>query len=609
MSEINDKDLWEIDTGIEEFTLEKARNPKAAALRLLRHLYRQKAKFYVILLSVIISTGVTVCAPLVVGQAIDLLYQGFKAGTPFSAYAGDIGKKLIILAVLYLANSAFTYMAQYHMAGISQTLTLSLRNAITLKFSRLPLKHYDANRKGDLLSRATNDLERIADSLQEGMLQFITSAVTVAAAVIIMLVISPLLTFIMIATLLISLLATGRLASKIEQRFADNQQALGKLNGMIEEAFSGHSLIKALNREEASLAAFREINNRLMHTNSKSQFLVHAVSPLIRVIGKLGYIAVAALGGIFVVNGTASLGRIQAFVQYVDMCLEPTTEASYVWSMMQSAVASAERVFELLDAPEEKSDSSNKVLVKPKGKVEFEHVSFGYHAEALLIQDLSLSVTAGDTIAIVGPTGAGKTTLINLLMRFYEIETGRITIDGMNICQLNRGHLRKIFGLVLQDTWLFQGTIRDNIAYGRPGASLEEISAAAKAAYAHHFIQTLPQGYETILEEDGANLSQGQRQLLTISRAILAEPVILILDEATSSVDTRTEAEIQKALKRLMEGRTSFVIAHRLSTIRDADRILVMKDGAIIEQGNHTGLMSQQGFYKELYNSQFACQS
>ncbi len=355
------------------------------------------------------------------------------------------------------------------------------------------------------------------------------------------------------------------------------------------------------------MAAFREVNGQLVKTSWRAQFSVYAVSPFVKILGKTGYVAVAVLGGIFAVNGTLSLGRIQAFIQYVDMCLEP---AAYVISMMQSAVASAERVFDLLDAPEEVADSAgNSAIVKPKGKVDFQHVSFGYHEDALLMKDIQLSLNAGETVAIVGPTGAGKTTLINLLMRFYELQGGRITVDGYDISRLNRGHLRRMFGMVLQDTWLFHGTVQDNIAYGDPNATQEEIMEAAKAARVHHFIQTLPQGYRTMLDEDGSNLSQGQRQLLTIARAILAKLAILILDEATSSVDTRTEAEIQKAMKRLMQGRTSFVIAHRLSTIRDADRILVMKDGTIIEQGNHLELMSQKGFYEELYNSQFAAKA
>lgn len=598
------------DGGLDEYSVEKARNPKLTTKRLLRYLFKQKAKFIVILLSLIISCGLMIAAPLVVGQAIDILFKGIQSNTPFSALAGDIGRILTVLGLLYLFSSVFSYIAQYFMAGVSQTLTLTLRQEISLKLSRLPLHYYDSHQKGDILSRATNDLERVGDSLQEGLMQLINAVITIVAAVVIMMTISPTLTLIIIAVLSASLFVTGKLSPKIEKRYADNQQTLGSLNGVIEETFTGMALVKAFNREEASMAAFREINGQLVKTNWRAQFSVYAVSPFVKILGKTGYVAVAVIGGVFAVNGTLSLGRIQAFIQYVDMCLEPAHEAAYVMSMMQSAVASAERVFDLLDAPEEVPDTAgNSMIVNPKGKVEFQHVSFGYQEGSLLMKDIHLSLNAGDTVAIVGPTGAGKTTLINLLMRFYELQGGRITVDGYDISRLNRGHLRRMFGMVLQDTWLFHGTVLDNIAYGDPNATQEEIMEAAKAARVHHFIQTLPQGYRTMLDEDGSNLSQGQRQLLTIARAILAKPAILILDEATSSVDTRTEAEIQKAMKRLMQGRTSFVIAHRLSTIRDADRILVMKDGTIIEQGSHHELMSQKGFYEELYNSQFAAKA
>jgi ATP-binding cassette subfamily B protein len=497
----------------------------------------------------------------------------------------------------------FVYIGQRLMADVSQNLTMGLRKELSSKLNRLPLKYYDSHKKGDILSRATNDLERIADSLQEGLLPLIKAAVTI----VIMLFINPFLTLIIVTALALSLFVTAKTSSKIEKRYANNQQALGELNSMIEETFTGQIIVKAFSRENQTLEDFRNVNQKLCDANRKAQFSVYAIYPLLTILEKISYVAVAVVGGIFVVNGAVTLGNIQAFIQYVHMCLEPATEASYILNMLQSAIASAERIFDILDEPEEIPDSpESKTIENPMGKVAFEHVKFGYRDDSILMKDINISMNTGDKIAIVGQTGAGKTTLVNLLMRFYEIQDGRITIDGVDTRELRRGNLRKMFGMVLQDTWLFHGSIQDNIAYGRPGAGMEQVALAAKAARAHHFIKTLPQGYQTILDEDGSNISQGQKQLLTIARAILADPSILILDEATSSVDTRTEAEIQEAMKQLMQGRTSFVIAHRLSTIRDADLILVMQNGTIVEQGNHKGLMARKGLYEQLYNSQFA---
>jgi ATP-binding cassette subfamily B protein len=433
--------------------------------------------------------------------------------------------------------------------------------------------------------------------------------VTILLAVVMMLTISPVLTAVVIVTLGISAFITSKYSVTMEGRFAQNQKTLGELNGMIEETFTGQMVIKAFGKEDDTMQAFVEVNNRLYDTSRKSQFFSGAISPLIRFIGKLGYVVSAVVSGVFVVNGTMSLGGILAFLQYGDQCSEPMTQISSIFNMLQSAVASAERVFELLDAEEETFEpASANAAGSFEGDIRFEHVRFGYSEEKILMNDVNLDTKAGQMIAIVGPTGAGKTTLVNLLMRFYEIQGGRILLDGADIGKMNRSVLRASFGMVLQDTWIFQGTIRDNIAYSRMDAGMDEIISAARTARADHFIRTLPQGYDTILEEDGSNISQGQRQLLTIARAVLADPRILILDEATSSVDTRTEAEIQKAMSRLMKGRTSFVIAHRLSTIRDADLILVMKDGTIIEQGNHQELLNQRGFYAKLYYSQFTSQ-
>ena len=437
-------------------------------------------------------------------------------------------------------------------------------------------------------------------------MQFIITIVTIIGAVTLMLVISPLLTLIAFVMIIVGMVITALVARRSQHCFARNQKTLGELNGHIEEFFTGQVVIKAFNREDASTQTVEEVNERLYAASRNAQFITFAVNPLIRLMNQIGYVLIAVMGAFFVIQGRLSLGVIQAFFQYVNQASEPITEAAYIFNSMQAAIASAERVFEVLDEEDEVPDiSPAKALTEPKGDVRFEHVRFGYSPNRLLMKDISIDVKAGEKIAVVGPTGAGKTTLINLLMRFYELDGGRILIDNIDIRDLRRGDLRSQFGMVLQDTWLFGGTIEDNIAYGRKAATREEIVHAAKAARADHFIRTLPQGYQTILNDEASNISQGQRQLLTIARAILADPAILILDEATSSVDTRTELEIQKAMDHLMKGRTSFVIAHRLSTIIDADHILVMKNGTIVEQGTHLGLLAQNGFYADLYNSQF----
>lgn len=611
MKENTNQEIKTMDNGIDDISIERAKNAKGTTRRLIKHLSKQKFKFLAILISVLISSFLTIAAPLVMGKAIDQLYkvakESIESGTKFnmniSAITGTIG----ILLIIYLLTSLFKYFEQYMMSGIAQNLTLGLRKDLSHKLNHLPLKYYDSHKKGDILSRATNDLERISDSLQEGLMQLITSVVTITIAIIIMVTINPIITLIAMMMLGVSMLITTRISHKIEHYFAENQRILGELNSSIEETFTGQLIIKAFSREKESLEAFRDMNEKLYDANRKAQFYTYSIAPFIRVIEKIGYVIIAVVSGVFAVQGTMTLGSIQAFLQYVNMCSEPMTEISYILNMLQSAVAASERVFEIMDEVEETPDTPNtKLIENPKGKVVFEHVRFGYSNEAILMKDININLKAGDKIAIVGPTGAGKTTLVNLLMRFYEIQGGRITIDGVDIKEMSRSSLRTMFGMVLQDTWLFHGSIKDNIGYGCPDASLEEVVLAAKAARADHFIRTLPQGYETILDEDGSNVSQGQKQLLTIARAILANPSILILDEATSSIDTRTEVEIQKAMKNLMKGRTSFVIAHRLSTIRDADLILVMQKGTIIEQGKHQELIDKKGFYEELYNSQFA---
>lgn len=610
MSENNSPEISAFDLGMEN-SVERAKNAKLTTKRLLKYLFQQKTKLFFILITVLVSSALTIAAPLIMGRIIDQLAVGIKAslltGVKFQVDITTIGKTILILLGVYIFTALFIYLQQFNMASVAQTLSLVLRKEISQKLNRLPLKYYDAHKKGDLLSRATSDLEKVADSLQQGLMQLITSAVTIVAGVIIMLIIQPILTLITLAALVLSMIITTNIAQKVEGHFAENQKHLGELNSLIEESFTGQVVVKAFSGETKTIDAFAEVNEQLCNANRKAQFTAFSIEPLIRFIGKIGYAVVAVVGGIFAVQGTITLGSIQAFFQYVDMCSEPMTQISYILNMLQSAVASAERVFELLDEEEEVPDLENtKHLAQVYGKVTFENVTFGYRENAALIENMNVAVKPGSTIAIVGPTGAGKTTLVNLLMRFYEIQSGAIKIDDVNITEFQRGSLRKMFGMVLQDTWIFQGSIQDNIAYSRPDATLDEVIAAAKAAHADHFIRTLPQGYQTILNEDGSNVSQGQKQLLTIARAILANPSMLILDEATSSVDTRTETEIQKAMKQLMQGRTSFVIAHRLSTIRDADLILVMQNGSIIEQGNHQELLRKKGFYEELYNSQFA---
>lgn len=610
MNENTNQEIETFDIGMDN-SVDRAKNAKATSRRLLKYLAKQKFKLLAVLITVMVSSALNLVAPLVMGQVIDQLTKGIKesltTGIKFIVDFNTIGRTVILLLVIYILTSLFIYFGQYLMSGVAQTLTLGLRKELSQKLNRLPLRYYDCHKKGDILSRATSDLERVADSLQQGMMQLISSSVTIVAAIVIMLSIHPLLALITVFTLALSMFITTKIAHRVEGHFADNQKYLGELNSTIEEAFTGQVVIKAFSGEAKSVEAFQKVNGQLCDANRKAQFTAFSIEPLIRFIGKIGYVIVAVVGGIFAVQGTMTLGNVQAFIQYIDMCSEPMTQISYILNMLQSAVASAERVFELLDEEEEVPDLQNsKQLKNARGEIAFEHVRFGYLKDKVLMEDINIHFNSGDTIAIVGSTGAGKTTLVNLMMRFYEIQGGRITIDNVNIEEFSRGTLRKMFGMVLQDTWIFQGSIKDNIAYSRPDASLDEVILAAKAARADHFIRTLPQGYQTILNEDGSNVSQGQKQLLTIARAILANPSILILDEATSSVDTRTEAEIQKAMNQLMQGRTSFVIAHRLSTIRDADLILVMQNGTIIEKGKHQELLNQKGLYEKLYNSQFA---
>lgn len=518
-----------------------------------------------------------------------------------------IGMIALILIGMYIISALFSLLMGLVMSGVSQRTVRDLRREVDDKLSRLPLRYFDMHAHGDILSRVTNDVDTISTTLQQSLTQIITSVITIIGYIIMMLTISPVLTLIVVATMPLYILATTFIAKKSQKYFAAQQTALGELSGHVEEMYTGHKIVKAFGREKDSIEQYESINERLRISGWKAQFVSGIMFPLMNFISNLGYVGISIVGGIWITKSLLGLGDILAFIQYSRSFTMPIVQTANIANIIQSTVACAERVFEVLDEEEEIPDGSDAVVLNnPRGEVKFEHVDFRYKEDVPLINDMNLHVKEGDTIAIVGPTGAGKTTLVNLLMRFYEINSGKISVDGVNVNNIKRSELRKMFGMVLQDTWLYNGTIKDNIAYGKEGAAMDEIVRAAKAAHADRFIRTLPQGYDTVLNEEGTNISQGQKQLLTIARAILADPAILILDEATSSVDTRTEVLIQKAMANLMKGRTSFVIAHRLSTIRDAEQILVMNKGSIIEMGNHKQLIEKGGFYADLYNSQFS---
>ncbi|MFL5776655.1 MAG: ABC transporter ATP-binding protein, partial [Chloroflexota bacterium] len=495
----------------------------------------------------------------------------------------------------------------YIMAGVTQRSVLRLRTEVDEKLGRLPLRYFDSHPRGDLLSRVTNDIDNIGQSLQQALTQIITSLLTIVGVLIMMLLINPLLAVVSLLVVPVSMVATVLIVRRSQRQFVAQWATTGALNGHVEETHTGHAIVKAFGRQREAIERFEEENERLYEASRKAQFISGTIQPVLTFVSNVNYVAIAVFGGLQVATGQMSLGDVVAFIQYSRQFTFPIIQLASVVNVLQSAVASAERVFELLDEAEESVDPVDApAFLEPVGSVAFEDVSFRYEPDKPLIDDLNLAVNAGQTVAIVGPTGAGKTTLVNLLMRFYELDGGRITVDGIDTRDLTRDGLRRAFGMVLQDTWLFHGTIRENIAYGRLDASDEEIHAAADAAHVEHFVKTLPDGFETVIDDDATNLSAGEKQLLTIARAFLADPPILILDEATSSVDTRTEVLIQRAMARLMRGRTTFVIAHRLSTIRDADTILVMDRGAIVEQGDHEELLARRGFYYDLYNSQFA---
>ena len=563
-----------------------------------------------------------IIGPNILKNATNLLVEGVmphmaavlsgvpaELAPPISIDFNGIAGVLLTLVGIYFASSIFNWIQQFVMAGVSQKVVYDMRRQVDDKLSRLPLKYFDGRTHGEILSRITNDVDTVAQTLQQSLTQLITAVVTIVGVLIMMLTISPLLTLVTFITIPLCLIITIFVVRRSQKYFVGQQRVLGELNGHVEEMYTGHKEVKAYGHEQKSVDEFNVVNEELYEYNRKAQFISGIIMPLMSFVNNLGYVFVAVIGGLRVANGQLTVGDVQAFIQYSNQFTQPINQTANIANILQSTVAAAERVFEVLDEEEQIPEPTAPKLIEAKalrGAVEFDHVDFSYNPAEPLIEDMNVQVKPGQTVAIVGPTGAGKTTLVNLLMRFYEIDSGAIRVDGVDIREMTREGLRSIFGMVLQDTWLFNGTIRENIAYSRPDATLEQVVEAAKAARVDHYIRTLPEGYDTILNEEASNISQGQKQLLTIARVILADPAILILDEATSNVDTRTEIQIQKAMNALMEGRTSFVIAHRLSTIRDADIILVMNNGRIIETGNHKQLLEQGGFYADLYNSQFA---
>lgn len=589
---------------------EKAKDFKGTLGKLFKYLRPYYFRLVIVVIFASASTVFAIVGPKILAKATDKLSEGIMAkvagtgGIDFD-YIGQI---ILILVGLYLISALFSYIQGFITSTISQRVAYDLRTSISQKMDRMPLSYFDKHTSGDILSRVTNDIDTIAQSLNQSMSQVITSIVTVIGIFIMMLTISPVMTLIAVCVLPVSMVLIGLVMKRSQKYFARQQAALGDVNGHIEEMYGGHNVVKAFNGEAASVEQFNEYNDNLYESAWKSQFFSGLMQPITGFVGNVGYVAVCLLGGVLAGGGSITIGDIQAFIQYVRQFNQPITQLAQTMNMLQSTAAAAERVFEFL-GEEELEPETPKVtadeVAKVEGSVTFADVNFGYLKDQTIINDFSLHVHAGQTVAIVGPTGAGKTTIVKLLMRFYELNSGSILIDGKDIRDFGRQDLRSLFGMVLQDTWLFNGTIKENLMYGKLDASDEEVKEACKVAYVDHFVQTLENGYETMINEESSNISQGQKQLLTIARAFLKDPKILILDEATSSVDTRTEVLIQKGMEKLMEGRTSFVIAHRLSTIRDADTIIVMKDGDIVELGNHDSLLAKDGFYASLYRSQF----
>ena len=586
---------------------EKPKNLKGTLAKLIAFMGRFKAAIVVVLVFAVGSTIFNIVGPKVLSTATTELFNGIVAkidgsgGIDFDA----IARILVFTLGLYLLSAACSFVQGWIMSSVSQRTCYQLRGAIADKIDRMPMGYFERTSVGDTLSRITNDVDTLGQSLNQGVTQLITSVTTIVGVLIMMLSINPLMTLITVVILPVSIVLIMVVVKRSQKYFVAQQRTLGKINGIVEETFSGHAIVKAFNREDGTVDRFNETNAKLYGSAWKSQFFSGLMQPIMTFVGNLGYVAVAIAGSFLAVQGIITVGDIQAFIQYVKNFTQPITQLTQVSNVLQQMAAAAERIFEFLDAPEEEPDHATARTADVECNVQFDHVRFGYDPEKPVIKDFSAQVSEGQTVALVGPTGAGKTTMVKLLMRFYDVQSGCIKIGGTDIRDFARDDLRSRFGMVLQDTWLFHGTIRDNIRYGKLDATDEEVEAAAKAAYVNHFIQTLPQGYDTEINEDASNISQGQRQLLTIARAILADRRMLILDEATSSVDTRTEERIQKAMDNLMAGRTSFVIAHRLSTIKSADLILVIRDGDIVEQGTHEELLALGGFYAELYNSQF----
>ncbi len=617
----------------------KPKNFRESFRRLVGRLRPEAPLIALVIVLAVVSVSFAVIGPKILGNATNDIFQGLISKgmqpgvTPEQAVAalrargenqvadmlssmhltpgqgvdfGALGQVLLLLAGVYIVSSVFSWMQAYIMAGVTQRTVYRLRQETDQKLGRLPLKYFDGHPRGDVLSRVTNDIDNIGQTLQQSLTQLITSLLTVVGVLILMLTISPILAALSLLAVPLSIVVTVLIASRSQQQFVQQWASTGTLNGHVEEMHTGHSIVKVFGRQEEAIARFNEENERLYEASYRAQFISGIIQPAMNFIANLNYVAIAVIGGLRVASGKMSLGDVIAFIQYSRQFTFPIVQTASIANVMQSAVASAERVFELLDEPEEIADPVQPIpLEAAVGTVAFEDIAFRYVPDIPLIDDLSLQVEAGQTVAIVGPTGAGKTTLVNLLMRFYEIDGGRILVDGIDTREMTRDTLRRTFGMVLQDTWLFHGTIRENIEYGRDGATEEQLVAAAQAAHVDHFVRTLPEGYDTVLDDESSSVSAGEKQLLTIARAFLVDPPILILDEATSSVDTRTEMLIQRAMAGLMKGRTSFVIAHRLSTIRDADTILVMDHGRIIETGTHEELLARHGFYFDLYNSQF----
>lgn len=589
---------------------EKAKDFKGTMKNLFNYLKPYRISIFIVVIFAIGSSAFSIVGPKVLGKATTEIFEGLIRKVSNQGNAGIdfnyIGKVLLILLGLYVISALFSFVQSFIVSGISQKVSYKLRKEISEKINRMPLKYFDKRTHGEVLSRITNDIDTLSQNLNQIMTQIITAVTTVIGVLIMMLSISWQMTIASLLILPISMIIIGFIVKNSQSHFKSQQKYLGHVNGQVEETYGGHNIVKAFNREDAAIAEFNELNDKLYESAWKSQFLSGMMMPMMTFIGNLGYVLVSILGGYFTIKKTIQVGDILSFIQYVRSFNQPIAQTAQVANIMQSMAAAAERAFEFLDEEEEIQVSDHPVSVENiKGDVSFDHVNFGYSEDKIIINDFTTNIKAGQKVAIVGPTGAGKTTVVKLLMRFYDVNKGAILIDGKNINDFNRADLRSLFGMVLQDTWLFNGSIMENIRYSKLNATDEEVISASKAAHVHHFVKTLPAGYSMELNEEASNVSQGQKQLLTIARAILADPKILILDEATSSVDTRTEVLIQKAMENLMEGRTSFIIAHRLSTIKDADLILVMKDGDIIEQGSHEELLKADGFYASLYNSQF----